>query len=134
MGVGTKMIIIMMSISFLLWFSGLGFAGLPMQSGLLNTTCDNVSDIHTNCTIDKNTMGIMQSNNSFLPNSPIIGFINTFGYVFEFVTVFLLGVFFAPVTTLWTVGAPAFIVLMVGAIWVVMYIVSIASFVRGWDF
>lgn len=131
MGVGTKMVIIMLSITTILWFSG--YYGLPMQTDLINMSCDNVSDINTNCTIPKNNLGVLQSNNTFLPNVPIFGLFNTFGLVYG--TIYLLfAVFFAPVATMLAIGAPAFLVIMLGVVWMVMYIIAIMSFVRGWDF
>ena len=131
MGVGTKMIIIMMSITFVLWFSG--FEGLPLQVDLLNMSCDNTSDMFTNCTIPQDSLGIATTNGSLIPSNPIFGLYNTFGIVYDFVII-VLNIFFAPVTTMFMIGAPAFITLMVVVIWMLMYLIAIGSFIRGWDF
>jgi hypothetical protein len=65
--------------------------------------------------------------------TPLFGFFNPVSIVMDIIGT-LLGIFFAPVTTLINVGAPSILVALVGGVWVIMYILAITMFVRGWDF
>jgi hypothetical protein len=129
MGVGTKILLVMMSITIMLMFSG--YNTLPMQTGMFNMTYNNTTDTFTMPNND--SAQIMEANNSLIPTVPMFGWFNSFALVYDTVLL-VVSIFFAPVTTLITVGAPAIMIAMVGALWVTLYIIALLTFIRGWDF
>lgn len=133
MGLGTKIVLIMMSITIVLMFSG--YNNLPLTSGLTGMNYDNSTNetLGTLTIENDNTLGVLQNNNTLIASTPLFGFFNYLGLVYDTILI-LVSVFFAPVTTLLNVGAPNVIVAMVGVTWVTLYILAIMMFVRGWDF
>ena len=131
MGVGLKMVIVMFSITAILMFSGV--VGLPFQNALINMTCENVSDVtNNNCTLPTNNFGLAQSNGSLIASVPMVGWFNPITLVWESIQT-IIAIAFMPVYTLYTIGAPAFLYVMVGGLWSLMWIFATMSFLRGWD-
>ena len=133
MGLGTKIVLIMMSITIVLMFSG--YNNLPLTSGLIGMNYNNSTNetLGTLTIQNNNTLGVLQNNNTLVASTPLFGFFNYLGLVYDTILI-LVSVFFAPVTTLLNIGAPNVIVAMVGVTWVMLYILAIMMFVRGWDF
>jgi hypothetical protein len=134
MGLGTKIVIIMFSINMILWFYGFTSVA-PLQTEILNITCDNVSNPFSNCTIPVNsTFGMGESDSSLIGSIPIFGTIfNDIGLAWDAVKVFI-GLLYAPVVTLNSFGAPIFMTMMIGVLWTIMYIIALMSFLRGVEF
>jgi hypothetical protein len=139
MALGTKMFVIMACITVVLWFA------MPAEmSSQENGTvtgffgADLPDPNSTNGTVTFNgtafTTGLDGSNSSDIPIiSGVINMVSDFIRV-ESWTRTLLSIFLAPMVFMAVIQAPVIFVAMFGIVWVMMYVIAIASFIRGRDF
>jgi len=138
MALGTKMVVLMFSITIVMFFAGSTMEQDVVSNDLAqsmgyqiievnNTTMLNVSRTNASMGIDidgASTGGIQ---------SGIVQIFTTYG-VIEGTARVLFGIFFAPVDVLNRAEAPQFLVIAVGGIWVMMYVIALASFLWKKDF
>jgi hypothetical protein len=135
MGLGTKIVILMFSITIMLNIAGMSGAteGNSYFNNILNYTYSNDTGVG-NISNSITGFGLLTTNSSEATASiPFYGIFNTYGLVAQSVTM-LVNIFYAPVAVLNASGAPSFITLMIAGIWTMLYILAIMSFVRGWEF
>lgn len=138
MALGTRIVVMMFAISVVLYFAQ---AYIPMASptgdyaGYMDALGYGV-DGEGLATTDEDKASMNLDPNAEQQTGIIAGIIQFFTTFPAVVGVFnfLFSIFFAPVNVLKNLQAPAFLVIAVGGIWVMMYIIAITSWIWRKDF
>lgn len=135
---GTKMFVMMAVITIVLWFA------MPdemssadnshLVTGFYGIRMPNQSFSNETVTFDNQslTAGLDDSNSTGI-GTGVVGFISDYIRLQTWART-ILTVFLAPMVFMAVVKAPAIITALFGVVWVIMYVIAIASFIRGRDF
>jgi hypothetical protein len=139
LALGTKMFVIMACITVVLWFA------MPTEmasqengtvTGFFGARLPNPN--LTNGTVTFNgtafTSGLDDSNATSIPIiSGVINTVSDYMKVQSWVRT-ILSIFLAPMVFMAVIQAPSILVALFGIVWVLMYVIAIAGFMRGRDF
>lgn len=129
---GLQVLILVMIINLFLFIGGLVEIDTTIlgKSGVnINATGNNVTGLGSNSSIEG--LFINSTSASVVTSDPF-GIVSTLFLIWDYLMI-LMGFFFAPIWVLQSAKVPIYVTLLVGIPLVLIYVVSIISFIKGKD-